>query len=93
MEFAAVEQALEEAAQRGVFPGAVLLVSRNGDSGEAFRRMLEEAEPRPGAEPEPAPAITDPNPSAPSDAAESRSPAVSVEPCPAPDAAARRQAP
>lgn len=32
MEFAAVEQALEEAAQRGVFPGAVLLVSRNGET-------------------------------------------------------------
>ena len=32
MEFKAVEQALEDAAQRGVFPGAVLLVSRNGET-------------------------------------------------------------
>ena len=32
MEFEAVEQALEDAAQRGVFPGAVLLVSRNGET-------------------------------------------------------------
>jgi len=31
MGFSAVEQALEEAAQRGVFPGAVLLVSRAGE--------------------------------------------------------------
>ena len=32
MQFSAVEQALEEAAQRGVFPGAVLLVSRGGET-------------------------------------------------------------
>lgn len=32
MEFSAVESALEEAAQRGVFPGCVLLVSRNGET-------------------------------------------------------------
>lgn len=31
MGFSAVEQALEDAAQRGVFPGAVLLVSRGGE--------------------------------------------------------------
>jgi len=32
MDFSAVEHALEEAAQRGVFPGAVLLVSRQGET-------------------------------------------------------------
>lgn len=32
MNFSAVERALEEAAQRGVFPGAVLLVSRGGET-------------------------------------------------------------
>jgi serine-type D-Ala-D-Ala carboxypeptidase len=32
MEFSAVEHALEEGAQRGVFPGAVLLVSRAGET-------------------------------------------------------------
>lgn len=32
MKFSAVEHALEEAAQRGVFPGAVLLVSRDGET-------------------------------------------------------------
>jgi len=32
MDFSAVERALEEAAQRGVFPGAVLLVSRGGET-------------------------------------------------------------
>ncbi|MEW6271483.1 MAG: serine hydrolase domain-containing protein [Thermodesulfobacteriota bacterium] len=32
MDFSAVERALEEAAQKGVFPGAVLLVSRGGET-------------------------------------------------------------
>lgn len=32
MDFSAVERALEEAVQRGVFPGAVLLVSRDGET-------------------------------------------------------------
>jgi CubicO group peptidase (beta-lactamase class C family) len=32
MDFSAVDRALEEGAQRGVFPGAVLLVSRDGET-------------------------------------------------------------
>lgn len=44
MDFSAVERALEEAAQRGVFPGAVLRVSRHGEvlfEHAAGRRSIE----------------------------------------------------
>jgi 5S rRNA maturation endonuclease (ribonuclease M5) len=37
----------------GIKDANELLVSRNGDAGEAFRRILDEAEPRPGRGPEP----------------------------------------
>ena len=48
MEFRRSEQALEEAAQRGVFPGAVLLVSRNGETllGDAGRLPGDRGRPR-----------------------------------------------
>jgi CubicO group peptidase (beta-lactamase class C family) len=53
MEFSAVERALEEAAQRGVFPGAVLRVSRRGEL------LLEHAVGRRSIEPERGPMTAD----------------------------------
>lgn len=53
MDFSAVERTLEEAAQRGVFPGAVLLVSRGGET------LLERAVGSRSIEPERHPMRTD----------------------------------
>jgi CubicO group peptidase (beta-lactamase class C family) len=53
MNFSAVERALEEAAQKGVFPGAVLRVSRGGEV------LLEHAAGRRSIEPERGPMATD----------------------------------
>jgi DNA primase len=73
-----------------------LLVSRNGDAGDAFRRMLDDAEPRPEPEPAPAPAPA-PDPTAaaeaPADpivepatdpASHDRGPDRALRPCPPP---------
>lgn len=57
-----------------------LLVSRNGDAGEAFRKLVDEAEPRPAAAPVPAAAEPEPPPaSAPAPAAPAPAVAASAD--------------